>query len=77
MILFVLVRLACADTKDNQMWWQVSSKSGVLAVFISVLYAASDELHQSFVPGRTASTGDVLVDALGVGLAWLGWCLLG
>jgi len=29
------------------------------------VFAASDELHQSFVPGRTASGGDVLIDILG------------
>jgi VanZ family protein len=29
------------------------------------LYAATDEWHQSFVPGRTASAGDVLLDSVG------------
>jgi VanZ family protein len=29
------------------------------------LYAASDEWHQSFVPERTASAGDVLLDSAG------------
>lgn len=38
---------------------------------IGVLYAASDEIHQSFVPGRTAAVSDVLLDlsALCVGMA--------
>lgn len=36
-----------------------------LAVLLSVLYAASDEVHQSFVPGRTAAALDVLIDAVG------------
>ncbi len=37
----------------------------------AVAYAASDEFHQSFVATRTASAGDVLIDAVGaaVGLA--------
>ena len=43
------------------------------AVLIGVAYAALDETHQAFVPGRTPSTGDVAVDAMGlvagVGLA--------
>jgi hypothetical protein len=37
-----------------------------------------DETHQSFVPSRTASVGDVLIDTAGVLLAVaparLGWC---
>jgi VanZ family protein len=35
-----------------------------LALLITVLYAASDELHQAFVPTRTASLQDFLVDTL-------------
>jgi VanZ family protein len=41
------------------------------ALLLALFYAASDELHQSFVPGRTASLFDWLVDALGAGLALL------
>lgn len=36
-----------------------------MAIFIGTIYALSDEWHQSFVPGRDASLGDVLFDALG------------
>jgi VanZ family protein len=32
---------------------------------ITVLYGATDEYHQSFVPGRDASVYDLLADALG------------
>ena len=32
-------------------------------------YAASDEWHQSFVPGRSASVGDFLLDCAGIALA--------
>jgi len=31
-----------------------------------ILYAVSDETHQSTVPGRWATPGDVLIDAIGV-----------
>lgn len=31
-----------------------------------ILYAASDELHQLFVPGRSASLKDVCIDGIGV-----------
>lgn len=36
-----------------------------LALAIALLYAASDELHQSFVPSRTGQVSDVLVDVIG------------
>jgi len=51
--------------------------AGLLAVVLGLVfgYAASDEFHQSFVPGRTALFTDVLIDA-GGGTAGLlaGWC---
>jgi VanZ family protein len=37
-----------------------------LAFALGALYAASDELHQLFVPGRSGELGDVLLDSLGV-----------
>ncbi|HEY9204660.1 MAG TPA: VanZ family protein, partial [Candidatus Methanoperedens sp.] len=36
------------------------------AIIIGILYGASDELHQFFVPGRTASIMDLVADSLGV-----------
>jgi VanZ family protein len=36
------------------------------AFAVGVAYAASDELHQHFVPGRQASAVDLIVDAVGV-----------
>lgn len=39
--------------------------TAALALSIAVMYAASDEWHQSFVPARTASAGDVAIDAVG------------
>lgn len=44
-----------------------------VAASISLLYAISDEYHQSFVAGRHADPLDVLVDAAGILFAcWLG-----
>jgi VanZ family protein len=42
--------------------------AGLLTWVATVTYAASDEFHQQFVPGRTASERDVLIDALGAAL---------
>lgn len=38
---------------------------------VGLLYALSDEIHQSFVPGRDCSAGDFIADAAGlaIGLA--------
>jgi VanZ family protein len=48
----------------------------ILAVLLATLYAATDEFHQLYIPGRTASPMDVGVDAIG-SLIGLGlWCLL-
>lgn len=41
--------------------------SGVLALG----FAASNEFHQSFIPGREGAVRDVLIDSIGIG-AWLG-----
>ncbi|HEV2787316.1 MAG TPA: VanZ family protein [Solirubrobacteraceae bacterium] len=45
----------------------------VLAAVIAVLYAISDEVHQSFVEGRHGSPVDVVIDTVGIGLAALAW----
>jgi VanZ family protein len=48
--------------------WRVfeAGKRPYLAAFLlTVLYAASDEFHQTFVPGRHGTVDDVLIDSLG------------
>jgi len=46
-----------------------------LAVFLAVLYATSDEIHQRFTPGRTPAAADVGIDVLGsaLGAGLRGW----
>lgn len=38
---------------------------------LAVLYACTDEWHQSFIPGRGAAISDVGIDAMGAALAAL------
>ncbi len=38
----------------------------LLSLLIGIIYAVSDEFHQSFSPGRTPSIKDVGIDTLGV-----------
>jgi hypothetical protein len=45
-----------------------SPRAGYLAIALAACYAATDELHQAFVPGRTASALDVGVDVAGAAL---------
>jgi len=47
-------------TDPRRFWW---------AVVIGLVFAATDELHQAFVPGRSADVLDWCADALGIGLA--------
>jgi VanZ family protein len=49
---------------DKKRWW--------LPILLAVLYAITDEFHQSFVPGRNPSPMDVLLfDGSGATLAIL------
>ena len=42
------------------------------SLIVGVLYASSDEIHQYFVPGRSARVFDVMIDSAGVCLGiWI------
>jgi VanZ family protein len=47
----------------------------VAATAAALLYAASDEVHQTFVDGRHGTPVDIAIDAFGIGLAALAWTL--
>lgn len=64
-VLFVLFLRGFAKLgKTAHNSWKVS-------ILLCTLYAITDELHQAFVPGRTASIGDIGFDFLGIALAFL------
>jgi VanZ family protein len=67
LILGVLIMRALRDTRG----WRL--QHALMAIALATVYAVSDELHQRFVPGRTAAAGDVGVDAMGavVGQIWI------
>lgn len=44
-----------------------------LAVALAVLYAVTDEVHQTFVEGRTGAPLDVVIDAVGALAGVLLW----
>ena len=43
-------------------------KSVGLAMLLCLLYAISDEVHQTFVPGRGGQVEDVLLDSMGAAI---------
>ena len=52
----------------------IGRRDWVTAILLTGIYAVTDEFHQSFTPGRTASLMDVLIDTVGaaIGIAlWL------
>lgn len=55
--------------------WPRPRRAAVWAWAMASLYAVTDEWHQTFVPGRTGSIQDVLLDAAGaaVGVALAAW----
>jgi VanZ family protein len=55
----LLLRGIRAGRRETHLAWAVAAIAGVAG------YAALDELHQWFVPGRTAAVSDVLLDASG------------
>ena len=70
-VLAVLVQRALLKETDHQ--WRL--RHTVLTVAFIIVYALSDEFHQLFVPSRTASFGDVMIDVLGgiCGIFWMVW----
>ncbi|MDO4289279.1 MAG: VanZ family protein [Eubacterium sp.] len=52
-------------------WEKAADLKNLKTLAICFLYAASDELHQWFVPGRSAELRDVCIDTFGAALGLL------
>jgi len=63
-LVVVILRRASVGSRVSSIW---------LAFAFAVVFAASDEWHQTFVPGRDGCTRDVLIDTGGALLAALCW----
>jgi len=57
-----------AQLKSAKPWRVV-----VLTILFCFLYGLSDEFHQSFVPGRFVSVGDIFADCAGATLSCCFW----
>jgi len=52
-------------------------RAGYIAIIVTALYGASDEIHQSFTPGRMPRAYDVIFDTIGAILSiFVIWRLL-
>lgn len=46
---------------------------GIAVIAFCILYGLTDEFHQSFIPGRSPSPGDIIADTVGSMLTVGGW----
>lgn len=63
-VLMLLAVRAMQYGRSNLRAWSV-----IIAFVITALFAVTDEIHQSFVPSRTALPTDVLIDIIGATVA--------
>jgi VanZ family protein len=75
-ILTILVWRLVRQLRQTPAWHWRWSDAG-WSLLIAVLYAASDEFHQRFVPSREASVRDVMIDSIGAVFALLFLWFLG
>jgi VanZ family protein len=66
-ILGWLIQRARGARDARRAWWQ--------SWLTAVIYAATDEFHQSFTPGRMPRVTDVMIDSFGaaIGVALAAW----
>lgn len=65
----------CAAASSRS-WPSVSAwRVAAFAVFVSVLWGLSDEIHQALVPGRSPELGDVIADLVGSIAGAISWHL--
>ncbi len=52
-----------AHKREN--WLSASRQIAFTTILVTFCYGISDEYHQSFIPGRYPSLGDIVADTLG------------
>lgn len=66
-ILAYFLALGTGERSRRHGWW--------LVPLLVTLFGFTDEIHQSFVPGRSVSAGDIGADFTGAAMATLFWWL--
>jgi len=71
----ILAMLLWRALRSGTRWQVKMSILFLVAALASAIFAASDEFHQSFVPSRTASPTDVMIDIcgtlIGLSICWM------
>ena len=71
-ILAILLFRATINSKSER----TRNRSFYLTIIIGIVYAVFDEVHQLFVPGRSAEVADAVADTIGVLFAVFFYSLL-
>jgi VanZ family protein len=71
----ILAMLLWRALRSGTRWQMKMSILLLVAALVCAIFAASDEFHQSFVPSRTSSPRDVMIDIcgafLGLAVCWM------
>jgi VanZ family protein len=55
----------------GSVWGLSDNRIGKAAFLATIIYAITDEVHQTLVPTREGALRDVIIDALGASLSWI------
>lgn len=67
----ILGALAYRAARKGERGW--NTRWAITAILIAAAVATGDEFHQRFVPSRTASPVDVLIDTIGATISQIVW----
>src|SRR5690242_14468062 len=65
----ILATLIWRALRSAENWKRSTLILFAVSLIGCAVFAASDEFHQSFVPSRTSSVNDVMIDIFGAGIA--------
>lgn len=65
----ILATLIWRALRSAENWKRSTLILFTVSLIGCAVFAASDEFHQSFVPSRTSSVNDVMIDIFGAGIA--------
>ena len=74
-ILAILFQVALGNAA-RETWSREYWRTLGFALLLAILYSATDEIHQAFVPSRIGSVVDVLIDSCGAACGLAGVALV-